>query len=148
MATRLTLIAHASTAASRAATFAGDEPLDERGIRDARALAETLQMPERAWTSPARQARETVAALGLLAETEPLLADASYGRWTGRSFDAVAAQEPDALAAWTIDPSAAPHGGEPVIAIIERVGRWLDARRGERGHALAVTSSTTPSSAA
>lgn len=141
VATRLTLIAHAPTAVTRAAAFTLDEPLDERGLARTRALAGTLKQPERVWTSPARQAQETARGLGLQAAQEPLLADADYGRWADRTFDAIAAEEPDALAAWTSDPRAAPHDGESVVALLDRVGRWIDARRDERGHGLAVTHS-------
>lgn len=141
MSTRLTLLAHAPTAFTRAAAFSADEPVDERGLVQARALADALPRPERAWTSPMRRARETAAALGLAAVAEPLLADADYGRWSGRTFDETAAAEPDSLAAWMSDPAAAPHGGESVVAVLERIRVWLDARRGERGHGLAVTHS-------
>ena len=38
------------------------------------------------------------------------------------------------------DPAAAPHGGEPLTALVARVGAWLDAQAGREGAALAVTS--------
>lgn len=139
MSTRLTLIAHAPTAATRTAAFPLDEALAARGIARARVLAPAIGAPERAWTSPARRARETADALGLSAVPDPLLADVDNGRWAGRTFDEIAVAEPDALAAWTRDPAAAPHGGESVMALLVRVGRWMDARRNERGHGLAIT---------
>jgi broad specificity phosphatase PhoE len=54
----------------------------------------------------------------------------------------VQAQEPDALADWITDPSAAPHGGESVVAMIARVSAWLDAQLTMPGAVLAVTHAT------
>jgi broad specificity phosphatase PhoE len=51
----------------------------------------------------------------------------------------VQAQEPDALADWIKDPSAAPHGGESVVAMIARVSAWLDTQLASPGVVLAIT---------
>ena len=71
-----------------------------------------------------------------------MLRDCDYGRWTGRTFDEVQAQEPDALADWIKDPTAAPHGGESVVAMIARVSAWLDAQLTMPGAMLAITHAT------
>jgi broad specificity phosphatase PhoE len=72
-------------------------------------------------------------------EIEPMLRDCDYGRWAGRSLDELEAQEPEALAEWLNDPSAAPHGGESIISLMTRVAEWLDALSGSHGKILAVT---------
>jgi len=139
MATRLTFLCHASTAALRAARFPRDEPLDASGERRASALAGRLPRAERCWTSPALRAKQTAARLILDCPVEPALADCDYGRWAGLSLDEVSAAEPHATAAWLADPAAAPHGGESLDGLLARVGRWLDGRLAEAGPALAIT---------
>ena len=68
-----------------------------------------------------------------------MLRDCDYGRWAGRSFDEVQSEEPDAIAAWLRDPSCAPHGGESILALIERAAAWLDRESERPGRILAVT---------
>jgi broad specificity phosphatase PhoE len=139
---RLTLICHAATAATRATTFPADEAVEAVGAAAAplaAALAARIGRAERAWTSPARAARLTAAALGLDAMEEPALRDCAFGRWAGRRLKDVAAEDSQGIAAWLADPEAAPHGGEPLGAVLRRVAAWLDARVAERGHAVAIT---------
>jgi broad specificity phosphatase PhoE len=90
-------------------------------------------------TSPARAARETAAALGFDAEVEMALSDCDYGRWRGLASKDVAEREPDEFAAWLGDTAAAPHGGESVAAVIERIGVWLTQSLAREGATLAVT---------
>jgi broad specificity phosphatase PhoE len=43
---------------------------------------------------------------------------------------------------WLTDPTRAPHGGESVVELIARVGRWMDSLttgRTERTRVVAVT---------
>ncbi|MBB2913748.1 broad specificity phosphatase PhoE [Streptosporangium becharense] len=120
---RLLLVCHASTAATARAVFPGDEPLDENGLRRAAAAAPLGARP--AVRGPELRCARTAEALGLRAEPDPLLADCDYGRWRGRTLDEVGAAEPEALATWLDDPAAAPHGGEPVTALLGRVSGWL-----------------------
>jgi len=93
----------------------------------------------RVLTAPARAARETAQAGGLDAEVEMALRDCDYGRWRGLASKDVAEREPDAFAAWLGDPAAAPHGGESVAALIERVGAWLTQSLARESATLAVT---------
>ena len=65
--TRLTLVRHAPSDATRRSAFPLDEPLDARGRDEARALAPRLGRFDVAWTSPAARARQTAEALGLVA---------------------------------------------------------------------------------
>ncbi|GHG52512.1 histidine phosphatase family protein [Streptomyces griseocarneus] len=139
MTTRVMLISPATGSALRAARFDDGSPLDEAGVRDARAAAGALPRADLAVTAPAPRCRQTAAALGLDgAEPVSALRDLETGRWRGRSLDEVMAAEPEAVAAWLADPDAAPHGGESVTALTDRVGAWLDGRAEDGGRVLAV----------
>jgi broad specificity phosphatase PhoE len=98
-----------------------------------------LRHSDRCFTSPALRARQTAEALGLDATIEPKLRDCDYGEWTGRSFEEVQAQQPQAMAEWIGNPEAAPHGGESIAALIARVSNWLDAQSVAPGAVVAVT---------
>jgi hypothetical protein len=82
---------------------------------------------------------QTAEALHLVAVVEPRLRDCDYGRWSGLRFADLQAREPDAIGAWMAEPGLAPHGGESVLDLLQRVGRWLAERSCERGHAIVVT---------
>lgn len=149
---RLLLISHAPTAAMRVGRFPADDPLDARGLAAATAARTSLNPSLKfsddatAFVSPALCARETSTALGLIAQTDATLADIAYGNWRGQRLNEVAARTPDALAAWTRDPDAAPHGGESFSQVVTRIGRWLDAlaatpdnASADERHVVAVT---------
>jgi broad specificity phosphatase PhoE len=136
---RLVLICHASTEAVRTAAFAADEPLDAHGLADAAALKGSLPHADQCWTSPELRTRQTAEVLGLNASPLPLLRDCDYGSWKGRSFSDVYAQEPDAVAAWLQDHTAAPHGGESVFALMQRVAAWLDGELAHHRRSIVVT---------
>lgn len=128
MTSRVMLISSAAGAALREARFDdGGTPLDPAGLRAARSAAGTLPAAERVWASPSVRCRETAVALGLDAADAPELAGADPGRWRGARLAEVGAREPEALAAWLSDPGAAPHGGESVREVCDRVGRWLES---------------------
>jgi len=121
---RLTLVAHASTAATARALFSRDEGLEPRGAAAAGAASAPRRIT-RAVCSPARAAVETAAALGLAATVDPGLADWHLGSWRGRALDEIAAAHPAEVAAWLADPDAVPHGGESLTALLARVAGWL-----------------------
>ncbi len=131
-------MSHASTAALRAAAFPAGEPLDDHGRRAVAGLA-PIPAPAQCWSSPAPAARDTAAGLGLDAAVDPMLRDCDYGRWAGRPFADVLATEPDAAALWLQDPAVAPHGGEPMADLLQRVSAWLDDKMRSGGAILAVT---------
>ena len=124
MNARLTLVAHASTAATARALFSRDEGLEPRGAAAAGAASAPRRIT-RAVCSPARAAVETAGALGLAATVDPGLADWHLGEWRGRALDEIAAAHPADVAAWLADPDAAPHGGESLTALLARVAGWL-----------------------
>jgi broad specificity phosphatase PhoE len=139
MTTRLKLLCHASTSAVRTSTFPADEPLDDQGRQKLTAFPNTLRHSDRYFTSPALRARQTAEALGLAAMVDLALRDCDYGQWTGRTFEEVQAQEPQAMADWIGNPDATPHGGESIAALITRVSSWLDAQSATPGSVVAVT---------
>jgi broad specificity phosphatase PhoE len=125
MSTRLTLICHGATAATRLAAFPSDEGLEPR----AHARAERLR--------PFPRRRGPV--LTLDATPDEALRDLDLGRWSGRRLEAVEAEEPAALAAWLTDPEAAPHGGETILALAARAAAWLDRIGESEGTITAIT---------
>src|SRR4051794_41865025 len=78
----LTLVAHASTAATSRAVFPSDEGLEPRGAAAA-AAASRLRGGTRAVCSPARAAVETAGALGLAATVDAGLTDWGLGAGRG-----------------------------------------------------------------
>ncbi|GAA1258105.1 histidine phosphatase family protein [Streptomyces javensis] len=125
---RITLVAPAVNAALRQVRF-DDAPPDAAGVRRAAAAAAALPHHDMAFTAPSERCRGTAAALGLDAAVTPELRDLDVGRWRGRSLDEVGQEAPEEVAGWLSDPAAAPHGGETLLELVERIGAWLDARR-------------------
>ena len=139
MAARLTLICHAPTEAVRKASFPADEPLAASGRTRAAALADLLPRADRCWTSPELRAQQTAEALRLNAEIQPLLRECDYGSWRGLTFEEVQSRHPDAAATWLRDLAAAPHGGESLLALMQRVATWLTDERARNHRTIVVT---------
>lgn len=138
------LLAHAATAATRRAAFAEPgEPVDHRGLVDASLLAAAMPaVPRwRAVCGPEARCLQTAEGLGLgQPAVELSLREWDAGRWVGRRFADVAAQDAADARAWTSDPGWDGHGGESLLALLRRVGAWLDAAGRAGGHTVAVTS--------
>lgn len=138
MSARLTLVTHSSTAATATAAFPAGEALDARGAARADEARGRLERVTRAVCAPAAACRATADALGLPVETEPDLRDWDLGRWRGHTLDEVGTAEPEAVRSWLTEPDGAPHGGESLVALLERVAAWLEAVPAD-GHTVAVT---------
>jgi broad specificity phosphatase PhoE len=136
--TRLTLIGHGSTPAVRRAAFPLDEPLEEREIARIAALGWNAPRTPQILAGPERRTQQTAAALGLSAIGVAELRDCDYGVWQGQELDALQEADPEGVVAWLTDPAYAPHGGESIVRLVERVGRWMDEQR-DAGHIIAVT---------
>ncbi len=133
---RLTLVSHAMTDAMAAARFPGDEPLNEMGRRQAEAVGAQFSRGARQFAGPERRAQQTADLLGLDAATDPLLTDLNCGRWQGKRLEDV---PPGDLTVWLTDPTRAPHGGESITDLMQRVGRWLNSLTGNASATVAVT---------
>ncbi|GGX59031.1 phosphoglycerate mutase [Streptomyces fructofermentans] len=114
-------------AALREARFDDGQPVEAAGLRLAEAAAGSVPAALRVLVSPSARCRETAAALGLDAVVAEDLSGLDVGRWRGATLAEVGAEEPDAVGQWLADPASAPHGGESVRALCERVAAWLEA---------------------
>ena len=139
MSVRLTLICHASTSAVREVAFPPTNRLIPKAMRRHRHLPGCCagSMPHGrvrrcAPHKPPRRCnlrRRSIPRSGI--------STLVIGRAV-RSLD-VQESDPDGIAAWTSQSDAAPHGGESVIALLERISGWLDALKQEDGRIVAVT---------
>jgi broad specificity phosphatase PhoE len=138
LAARLTLVSHAATEAQRRAAFPLDEVLLPQEIAKIKALGWNSPRTQQVLSGPERRAQQTAEALGLSAVIAPGIRDCNYGEWSGHALSEVEASHPEELFAWLTDPGAAPHGGESMLALIDRMERWMEAQR-DGGHTLAIT---------
>ncbi|GAA2994641.1 histidine phosphatase family protein [Streptomyces drozdowiczii] len=141
MTVRVLLVAAARSSSLLAERFDDDRPLDEAGWHAARFAAPALMSlgaAEMRYCSPTPRSRATGEALGFHPLVQPALRDCDMGRWRGHTLAEVAAREPAAVDAWLADPRSAPHGGEPLLAFISRIGGWLDTRPVYDGAIVAV----------
>lgn len=132
MTSRILLVSPAMSVSLRQARFDDGGSLDDGGAALARSAAGSLPPAARVLLSPGARCRETAHALGLDAEPAADLAGLDVGRWRGRGLDEVGAAEPEAVGRWLADPACAPHGGESVLDLCARIGRWLDGTRSRR----------------
>ena len=137
-ATRLILICHASTSATREARFGADDPLDAHGFSSI-AQAGPIGADYASWTSPALAARQTAERFGLSAAVDVSLRDLDGGSWRSRSLAEIADADPASLAAWLSDPIARPHGGESIAMLAERISAWLESAGRAANRVAAVT---------
>jgi len=135
---RLTLISHAPTLATKRASFSLDEPLIEGESEKISAVGWTAPRAQHVWCGPEKRTRQTAEALGLKPSVVIELADIDYGSWRGKQIEDVQTIDPEGLADWLTDPSAAPHGGESLVQLIARVESWM-ASQTSTGHVVAVT---------
>ncbi|MET0949791.1 MAG: histidine phosphatase family protein [Pseudomonas sp.] len=138
-ATRLTLMCHARTVAQKLARFPTDEPveLDWQSARGS--LCSLLKGTKRLVSGPELRARQTAALFGADVEIVEALRDCDFGCWSGAQIDELQKSEPELLRAWLDDPQSAPHGGESVVQLGERVGAWLSTLETAPGHIVAIT---------
>jgi broad specificity phosphatase PhoE len=137
---RLLLVASAPTAATRRAAFPLDEAIDTAAIGAAAMLRGAARTPDLALVAPELRARQTAAAIGL---AEPLvdgsLRDLDHGAWAGASVTDIGQRDAEGLRRWMSDPQAAPHGGESVAALCDRVRGALARLAATGGAVTAVT---------
>lgn len=148
--TELILVRHAETDANRASRIQGqlDGPLNEHGRRQALDLAERFldERPAAIYSSDllrCRETAETIASeLGIPVQETPLLREADFGQWEGKTAEEVREQFPDEYRERQRDPySFQPPGGESKRQILDRVLPFLRELvvRHERTKVLVVT---------
>jgi broad specificity phosphatase PhoE len=125
-----------------------DIPLNERGRKQAEALAERLaSVPlERIYTSDLGRTCETTRAIAgrqprnVPVVSTPELRECDYGRWEGLTRVEVARRFPDDWAEWRRrDGIGSPTGGEDFLSLAGRTGRIFDAAAGAGGPVLIST---------
>ncbi|WP_028479227.1 histidine phosphatase family protein [Nocardia sp. CNY236] len=131
---KLGLVSHGMTEAMRAARFPADEPLTPAGRRS---LSECGPLTaSRVSIGPECRTSETADVLGLQGMTDYRLRDLGAGDWRGRELTSI--PEPD-LHRWLTDPEFCGHGGESVVAVIERTRDWLAEIVAHAESTIAVT---------
>ena len=155
-ALRVYLVRHGETAENVQMRYLGtrDEPLTEKGMRQARQAAEALsKLPVKLiLSSPLRRAadtaREIQEACGVELRLDARLAEGSFGRWEGLSRpEVLSLGNPDAelLARWESDSSCAPPGGESIEDVQKRVVRLVEELKTEfPGSSVALISHVGP----
>lgn len=71
-------------------------------------------------------------------EAADALSEVDYGSWTRRPLSDVARLAPQAFELWRTDLMAAPHGGESLVHVRARVGRWLKSVEQQSGRIVVV----------
>jgi broad specificity phosphatase PhoE len=145
---RIVLIRHAATSWSRSGQHTGrtDIPLDEDGVRDAKALEKRLAglNPSRVLVSPLIRAIATceLAGLGSKAEVDPTLMEWDYGNYEGMTTSDIRREQPG----WNVFVDGCP-GGEDAVDVGRRADDVLARVREDfvspivifgHGHALRV----------
>ena len=120
--TRFWLIRHAPVAGPHGVIHDIDAPADLGDIAALSRLRSLLPKTHVAISSPARRARDTADALGLVATLEPAFGEQDFGRWTGRTHEQI---RRDSEAAyddfWRAPATNRPPEGECFIEQIARV---------------------------
>lgn len=88
---------------------------------------------------PELRTRQTAELFGSTVNVVAALSDCDFGRWRGTRIKDLQASEPALLERWLADPQAAPHGGESLAHLRERVAAWLTTLQATPGHVIGVT---------
>jgi broad specificity phosphatase PhoE len=136
---RLYLLAAAPTAAQRLLRFPADEGIEAIDPSVARRLLARVGAYSAVWRGPERRAKETAAALGLVASPCDDLRTWSAGAWSGQAVADVAEHDPEGFQAWRTNPDAAAAGGESLNMLIARVAEWTRAQTPGAGRVLVIT---------
>lgn len=138
-ATRLTLMCHARTVAQKLARFPTDEPVEMDWQSARGSLGTGFKKAPRLFCGPELRARQTAGLFAGDAQIVEALRECDFGRWKGARIDDLQQSEPEVLQSWLDDPCSAPHGGESVTQLGERVATWLKSLEATPGHCVAIT---------
>ena len=116
-----------------------DVGLSDAGKRHARELAPRLENGGALWTSPRLRARQTAAPFVAASRVDDDLRELDFGELEGRTYDEIAASEPELYRTWMETPTRVHFpGGESWADLKIRVLRSLDRIELE-GDAVIVT---------
>lgn len=135
------LIRHGQTTAPADRCVGHEEvSLSDEGRRSIEQLGDTWAdpPPDRLVSSDLMRARASAQILaerwGVSVQTTDRLRELDFGRWTGRAWETIEAEEGEHLHAWMTDwVGTAPPGGESFEALSTRVLGWLEEAREEVG---------------
>jgi alpha-ribazole phosphatase/probable phosphoglycerate mutase len=117
-----------------------DVALSPAGIEHARRLAERLRPCEAVWTSPRLRARQTAEPIAPSTHVDDDLRELDFGELEGRTFDEIAATQPELYRTWMETPTRVRFpGGESYADLKERAVRSLDRIGTAHEHAVVVT---------
>ncbi len=154
--TRAILIRHADPAEEARGRCYGttDIGLSPRGERRARHLANMLRrMPiDAVYTSPSRRAVDTAAALAAAHDLTPVelddLRELDFGACEGRTYDEIAAEEPELFRTWMLTPTQVRFpGGESYAQLCAALWRLRASFAAATRPAHSPSSATVASSA-
>jgi alpha-ribazole phosphatase len=116
----LILVRHGRTAANAAGQLQGrlDQPLDDLGERQARAVAAHVGAVDEVISSPLLRARQTADAFGRPVNVDERWIEIAYGKYEGMRHGDVPAE---VWNYWRTDADFVPEGGESASAVDERV---------------------------
>lgn len=149
MASQLLLVRHANIAPQYAGRYVGstDVPAEPHGLQQARELAKLVRSRRlgRCFCSPLVRARQTAEVIcestDLRTQVDDDLREVDFGQWEGKTFDEIAAEDPETVDRWAdFSEDFAFPGGESVGGFLARIRRA--ARRlaeDSAGVVLAVT---------
>ncbi|PRY11859.1 bifunctional RNase H/acid phosphatase [Kineococcus rhizosphaerae] len=135
--TTIVLVRHGSTTLTEQRRVSGrhgaDPELSERGLAEAAAAAACPDVvgADAVLSSTMRRSRQTAQAiadrLGLDVHVDPQWDETDFGDWDGLTAGEVVRRWPAEFAAWNESGSAAPPGGESLLAVERRVLAARDA---------------------
>jgi broad specificity phosphatase PhoE len=144
----LILVRHGRTALNASGRLQGriDEPLDDVGHLQAKAVAERVGPVDELISSPLLRAQQTADAFGVPYTIDDRWTELAYGVYDGLAMVDV---PPAVWLGWREDPQFEPEGGESLFALGERV-REACAELAERAteRSIAVVSHVSPIKAA
>ena len=126
--TQIWLIRHAPVAGPRGVIHDIDAPADVGDTAALSRLRSLLPKTHVAISSPARRARDTAEALGLVAALNPAFGEQDFGRWTGRTHEDIRRESEAAYDDfWRAPATNRPPGGESFVKQIGRVRQGVAA---------------------
>lgn len=107
-----------------------DQPLNERGLRQARLAGAAVRerfRPAQVWSSDLQRCLQTAMEMGPAVQRTPALRELQFGKWEGRLWPELHVEAPELAARFVAgDPTFQAPGGEPISGLIRRAERFLE----------------------